>query len=124
MATYDATTKAGRVRLLAGDRPNTDGEAVLEDADITALLALRDDDVFLAAASALRSIAADTALRDKVIRLQDIETDGAALARELRQQADVLEAQASEGYDLDWAPMVNDVFSWRARLHNERLRGG
>ncbi len=123
-ATYDAGTDAGNVRLLIGDRPNASFEAILEDEDITALLALRGGDVFLAAASALRSIAADTALRDKVIRLQDIQTDGAALARELRMQADRLESQANEDFDLGWAPMVNDAFSWRTRVTNERLTDG
>lgn len=123
-ATYSPTTDAGRVRLLVGDRPNDAGEAILEDEDVTALLALRGGDVFLAAASALRSIAADTALRDKVIRLQDIQTDGASLARELRMQADRLETQANEDFDLGWAPMVNDAFSWRTRVINERLKDG
>ncbi len=92
--TYDVTTDAGRVRLLI---PDTDAENhLLEDAEVTALLALETGDVRRAAAAALELIASSEALVSKKIRSQDFATDGPAVAKELRERAALLRAQAEE----------------------------
>jgi hypothetical protein len=65
----------------------------------------------------------------KVIRLLEIQTDGASVARELRMQADKLREQAdrdeaaSDGGAFDWAEMVVDDFSLRNRFVSSALRG-
>lgn len=125
-ATYDPTVDVGKVRLLAGDVPDEQDDAVFDDDEIDAFLALADGDVRRAAATCLRANAANEALLAKRIRLQDVETDGPAVARELRQQADALDARADqlerEGGDLDWAPIVASGHAWRERVWNERRR--
>lgn len=121
-ASYIPSDDAGKVRLLAADTPTEDGEAVFDDDEIDAFLALRGGDPVLAAASALRAVAASEALLSKKIRLQDVETDGPAVSRELRLQADRLEEQADSDYDFGWAPIVASDFAWRQRVWNERRR--
>lgn len=92
--TYDVATAAGQVRLLI---PDTDPDNhLLEDAEITALLALEASDVRRAAATALELIASSEALVSKKIRTQDLSTDGPAVARELRERAAQLRVQADE----------------------------
>lgn len=121
---YDLSTDVGRVRLLIPDRDTAN--AVFQDDEIAAFLAL-EGNVRRAAALALETIASDEALTQKVIRLLDLSTDGASLARALlqraaalRQQAD--DADARDGALFDWAEMVVDDFSARERLTAEVLR--
>jgi hypothetical protein len=87
----DYSTPAGQVRMLIND---TTSSPVFSDAEIVAFLALEGDVVKRAAALALLTIAGDEALTSKVIRTQDLNTDGAKLAAELRAQAKDLRAQA------------------------------
>lgn len=124
--TYDVTTTEGRVRLLIGDTVNSGH--LFEDSEISAFLSLNGDNVRLAAASALEAIAANQVMVLKVIRLLDLSTDGAAVARELCQQAASLRDQVESGIDdptglFDWAEMVVDRFSGRELLVNRALRG-
>lgn len=121
-ATYDPSTKVGTVRLLVSDVDLSD--PLFEDNEIERFLALRGDDELLAAALALRTIAGNEAQVLKVIRLLDLDIDGAAVSKELRQLASTLEASADDvGADFDWAPLVTSTASWRERLRNEALRG-
>ena len=95
----DYTNDAGRVRLLINDDDETD--KVFTDAAITAFLALEGGNVKLAAAQALDVIADDEALTSKVIRTQDLATDGAKVAESLRKRAATLRQQAVDDDDLE-----------------------
>jgi len=110
--TYDPTTSLGQVRLLISDTDAT--AAIFEDAEITAFLTLESSNVYLAAAQALDTISVSEALTLKVIKLMDLSTDGAAVARELRARAISLRQQTS-GVDAacDWAEVAHDTFSTR-----------
>lgn len=125
--TYDLATNTGKVRLLIPD--NVDSGHILEDDEIDAFLAM-EGDVKRAAALALESIASNQTLVLKVIKLGDLGTDGASVARALLQRAAQLRAQAdaeeaqSEGGGFDVAEMVVDQFSWRQRVYGEALRDG
>lgn len=88
---YDVTTPAGRVRLLIND---TAAVPVFADTDIAAFLELEGGNVKLAAAQALDTIADDEALTSKVIRTQDLGTDGAKVAQILRERAQNLRSEA------------------------------
>lgn len=125
MFTYDPSTSAGRVRLLATD---TDSDnAIFSDDEIDAFLALEDDNVKRAAATALDQIASSEALIQKRIKLLDLQTDGPAVAKALREHAATLREQAdSEEITgaFDYAEMVVNPFSARDRLWNQRLRSG
>lgn len=125
MFTYDPSTPAGRVRLLATD---TDADhAIFQDDEIDAFLAMESDSIKRAAATALDQIASSEALIQKRIKLLDLQTDGPAVAAELRKHAAELRKQA-DGEEtagaFDYAEMVVNPFSARERLWNQRLRSG
>lgn len=127
--TYDLATDVGQVRLIIPDRVNTAAEpAMFSDEELAAFLTL-EDGVRRAAAAALETIASDQALVLKVMKVQNVSTDGAALARELRARATALRAQAAaadadDGDLFDVAEQVNDMFSARERLWKEAQRRG
>lgn len=90
----DYATDIGKVRLLI---PDTDEQnALLIDPQIEALLSM-EGSVKLAAAAALDIIATSEALVSKVIRTQDLQTDGAKVAAELRARAAGIRQQVDEG---------------------------
>lgn len=95
------TQAAGQLRLLIGD---VSPDQVLTAAHVRGFLRLHgltdtqeDAPTWLvkrAAADALSAIATSEALIGKVIRTQDLTTDGSKVAAELRAQAATLRAQA------------------------------
>lgn len=89
----DYDTDRGRVRLIINDDNIED--AVFSDAAIDAFLLMEAGSVKLAAAQALDTIADDEALTSKVIRSQDLHTDGATVAAALRERAKALRSQAT-----------------------------
>ncbi|MFI6296853.1 hypothetical protein ACIBEJ_35050 [Nonomuraea sp. NPDC050790] len=90
----DYATDVGKVRLLI---PDTDEQALLlSDTQIAAFLSM-EGAVKLAAASALEVIASSEALVSKVIKTQDVSTDGAKVAAELRARAAGLRKQVDDG---------------------------
>ena len=138
--TYDLTTDVGKVRMLIPDRvapTYTEGGAVttgypfFEDEEITALLTMESNVVKDAAALALETMASDEAFVQKVIRLMDLSTNGAATAAalmaraaRLREQADAEEAASTTTAEFDWAELVYNDFSSRERIDKEALRDG
>ena len=125
MFTYDLSTTRGKVRLLIPDA--TASGYVFEDEEIDAFLAL-DTDVRRSAALAIETIASSQALTLKVIRILDLQADGAAVSRELRARAkdlrqQALDAETSEdGGAFDVVEMVPNAFAQRDRVWNEMLR--
>lgn len=88
----DYTTDRGRVRLLIADVD--EANLVLADDQLDAYISLEGDDVRLAAAQALDTIASSEALVSKVIKTQDLSTDGPKTADALRKHAASLREQA------------------------------
>lgn len=86
----DVTTPLGQVRLLIND---TTDAPVFSDPEIAAFLLLESQDVKCAAALAYETIAADEVLTSKVIRSQDLQTDGASVAAQLLARATSLRAE-------------------------------
>lgn len=83
--------KLGQIRLLIND---VDADAaVFQDEEILVFLEMAGDVVLLAAAQALDTIADNEALTSKVIRTQDLQTDGVKLADSLRARAKSLRDQ-------------------------------
>jgi hypothetical protein len=108
----DYTTDLGKVRLLISDVDET--SPTLQDAQITAFLTM-EGDVKLAAAAALDTIARSEALVSKVIRTQDLQTDGPRLAAELRASASELRRQVFAGdTDDDGGITIVDFDPYRA----------
>lgn len=93
----DYTTDLGKVRLLIPDTDETN--LVLSDEQITALLGL-ETYVKRAAAAAIDLIASNEVMVSKVIKTQDLATDGAKVAAELRARATELRRQVDEDDDV------------------------
>lgn len=108
--TYDVSTDRGKVRLLITDVQ--EANPLFQDAEIDAFLALNTS-VRLAAAAALEVIAASEVLVLKKIVNLDLETDGPAVARELRELAKQLRAQDASIGAFDIAEQIHDDFTLR-----------
>ena len=92
------TTDIDRVRHLIGDLDPDD--QALTDAQLQVYLDLAGD-VRLAAADALDVIATSETLVGKVIRTQDLQTDGPKVAASLRAHAATLRDQARADDEVD-----------------------
>lgn len=90
----DATLVA-QVRLLIAD-VGTGDRQVLDDTQVGDYLDLNDGNVRRAAADALDAIAVSEVLVSKVIRTQDLATDGTKVAAALQARAVQLRAQADD----------------------------
>lgn len=123
--TFDVSTNRGKVRLLV---PDTSSSAyVFADAEIDAFLSIEASSVRRAAALALETLASNQALVLKVIKIMDLQTDGAKLSDALLKRADRLREQAdfddmADGDLFDWAEMVVDPFSARERYASQALQ--
>ena len=97
-------TAIGQVRLLIPDteqlqdlaNSSAAAEYIFNDSQIQAFLVLYTNNVKRAAAQAKLVLATSETLISKVIRTDDLQTDGAKLGQELRAQAKELRDQASE----------------------------
>lgn len=122
--TYDVTTDRGKVRMLI---PDSNASAyVFEDTEIDAYLSI-EDGIRRATALALETLASNEALVLKVIRILDLQTDGARTSDALLKRAALLRGQAdaddaASGELFDWAEMVTNDFSARERLTAAWLR--
>lgn len=94
--TLDPTTSIGLARLFATDI--TEGAPLFTDAQWTGFLTANGGDARRAAAQGLETIAASEVMVSKKIRTQDLQTDGPAVAAELRALAASLRQQADDGY--------------------------
>lgn len=112
--TVDPTTDIGLVRLLCTDLDEV--SPLFDDAQITAFLAMNGDRVKKAAAMALDTIAVSEVLISKVIRTQDLQTDGAKVAAELRARAKALrdEDTADEDDDDTYGLEIVNYDPWAA----------
>lgn len=113
-------TDVDTVRLLIAD--TTPHNELLKDDQLQQLLDL-EGNVKAAAAQALDIIASSEALVSKVIKTQDLSTDGPATAKALREHANRLRAQAAgdtadadEGFfdivDFDPYPSGPELTGW------------
>jgi len=122
--TYNLTTEAGKVRLLITDTDYTN--PIFEDNEIDVFLSLTavdgTNDINLAAAMALETIAASEALVQKKIKLLDLTTDGPAVATSLRAAAKILREQSDNESYVDWSEMSLNTFAARDIIWNDALR--
>ncbi len=122
--TYNLTTEAGKVRLLITDTDYTN--PIFEDNEIDVFLSLTavdgTNDINLAAAAALETIAASEALVQKKIKLLDLTTDGPAVATSLRAAAKILREQSDNESYIDWSEMSLNTFAARDIIWNDALR--
>lgn len=94
MAEYKIATEQGKVRLLISDIGGAGGKSFLfEDTEIQAFIDMGGG-IKYAAATALRTIAANEAQVSKRIKYLELSTDGPAVAKSLNELADKFEAEA------------------------------
>lgn len=94
----DPGTDVGMLRLLVTDVD--EAYPILTDAQYAAFLDLEGGNVKRGAAAALEAIATSETLRSKKITTGDgLQTDGPAVAKELRERAAMLRAQATQVED-------------------------
>ena len=102
----DFTTPVGRVRLLIADLDES--AFLLTNEVVDAYLSLHEENVYRAAADAMDAMATSDVLLSRKIRTQDLQTDGPAVATDLRKRAAELRARADA--DDAKAAETDDVF--------------
>ncbi len=94
-------SKINDVRLLITDT-GSPPDRYFSDPEVESFLRMEEQDVRRAAAMALETMARNETLVQKRIRILDLQTDGPAVAKELRESAKGLREQADEeegGFD-------------------------
>ena len=100
VAPPDFSTSVGKVRVLLGDTDPTSVAAgsgtylFFSDTELTALLGMYDDNVKLTAARCMETIAGSQALLLKAWSSDDLTVNGDRIAKELRELAKQLRAEA------------------------------
>jgi hypothetical protein len=128
----DYFTSIGQVRLLIPDveqldnpkDPTANPEYIFNDAQIQAFVTLYSNNVKRAAAQAKLVLATSEALISKVIKTDDLMTDGAKLGAELRAQAAELRKEAdaddlmdaSDSFSVINFPRVIDRTGWNYNI--------
>lgn len=118
--TYDLSTNLGKVRFLIGDRDAT--SYMFEDAEINAALAMASNDLYLAAADCLYSIAASKALLAKKKTAGGYSEDLTYIAKECRDSAKRYEEKSTNVPAEAQAEQFFTDFAYRDLLVNKELR--
>lgn len=116
----DYTVPLGQVRLLIAD--TDEANLVLDDPQVTGFLAINAGSVRRAAADALDAIADSEVLVSKVIKTQDLATDGAKTADALRVHAERLRKQAEDD-DFVFDIVDFDPYPWPELTEHPTVNG-
>jgi hypothetical protein len=142
----DFSSGIGRIRALIPDVEQVDysgegtSEYMFSDAHLAGLYAISSGSdparLYRAAASALRALAVSEGLIQKVIRTEDLQTDGAKLAsallagaKQLEDRADTTEDEGEAMIVVDFQPLPQDGFpyslhgfpsDWMAGIRDDR----
>jgi len=125
----DFASPIGRIRALIPDVEQVDysdegtAQYLFSDAHLSGLYAISSGNdparLYRAAASALRALAVSEGLIQKVIRTEDLQTDGAKLAsallsgaKALEDRADMAEEEEDAMIIVDFQPLPQDGFSY------------
>lgn len=113
-----------QVRLLISDVGGQDEESfIFSDEEINAFLSMEGGNIKLAASTALRTIAANTAMVMKVIKFMELSTDGAKVAKVLLETAKELKEQGEEDDEEIDIISMNLNSTSESELIANRLRG-
>jgi hypothetical protein len=115
----DYSSPVGQLRALLSQtkqyidpaNPTAPADYLIPDAQLNAFYTIDGNSLYGAAANALLAIATNEALVSKKIRTEDLQTDGPAVAGELRRSAEVFAQKAKdelEALDLDGSFEVID----------------
>lgn len=104
----DYSTPLGQLRALLSQtkqyvdpqNPTAPADYLISDAQLNAYITINQGGLFGAAADALLALATNEALISKKIRTEDLQTDGPAVAGELRRMADLYRQRQKDEYEL------------------------
>jgi len=102
----------------------THQHSLLSDSQLQEFLDVEVNDVKMASALALDSIASTQALILKKIKVLDLQTDGPALAKALREQAESLRTQAQDSPEFDLAEQITNVPGFVEKVIKDQMREG
>ncbi len=119
----DPTTDVGKVRLLITDTRNDVLYLMFQDADIEALLELAGS-VYGASALALRAMAVNEVMIQKVQKTLDFQTDGAKVADALRELAKSYETKDMNNAVFLTAEIISNDFQYREAVWKNAERFG
>lgn len=115
VAPVDLGSNIGRVRVLLGDTDPTNvvnnvGEYLFfSDAEVESILTMYGDNPKLAAARALETIAGSQALLLKSWSSDDLTVNGDRIAKELRETAKQLRAEAADWESSDFYALIQTI---------------
>ena len=127
--TYNLAEDRGKVRLIIDDKDTvTVANQFFDDDEIDCFLTLAadldGDPIRWASALALDTWASNQVMVLKLVQLLDVQVDGAAVSREMRQRAKILREEAavtSTDAGFDVAEMALGRFSWVEQITNEAI---
>lgn len=111
-------TNVQKVQVLIRDT----SAAILSAAEVQVFLDLESEDIYMAAASALRAIAADKALAAKVISAGDYKEDTTAISAQLEKIAQKYEERSNSVPADAQAEVILTDFNYNEILVNKDLR--
>lgn len=127
-------TDTEKVRVLIPDTEAVfDGETLFSDDDIIVYLEIAGNNVLRAASYAVLAMATSEAIISKVIRTQDLQTNGATLAEALRKHAEFLRLRAEDSENFyfgvvypDYDPVMPELteFSYNYWLNDPGYGNG
>ncbi len=120
--TYDLTTAVGQVRLQISDTDVAD--AIFSDEELQVFLDANSDDVLLASAQALRSIAASAARMAKLRKTLNFTADTRQVAESLLKTANELQKQANSVVAFGNAQLAVTPDNVLGIVHKKALREG
>jgi len=120
---HDYETEIGKVRLLI---PDVDEDTqIFDDNQIAAYISMaRHENIFRAAALAVEAIAGSEVMVSKVIRTQDLSTDGAKVSDALLRRAEALRKRGDEDDDEDGSGAFFDIVPFNRTLSDPELVEG
>ncbi len=122
-ATYDLATTVGQVRLQIGDTDVTPAsDAIFTDEEIQVFLDANSDNVLLASAQALESLAASTARLAKLTRTLNWTEDTRKVSEDLLSAARQLRDQEADAPAFGFAEKTYTDFNTRQIVINRSLR--
>jgi len=119
--TFNTSTNIGKVRSLIRD--TVEATAILSDEDINVSLSITDNDILLAAAMSLRSIAINKALLEKSIKAGNYWEDNKGISKALLSLAEKYESMAENIPADAQAEVFATDFNYNEILYNKSLRG-
>lgn len=126
----DYSTPLGQLRALLSQtkqhadpqNPEAPADYLLSDGQLNAYIAINNGGLFGAAADALLALATNEALISKKIRTEDLQTDGPAVAGELRRMAETYRQRHKD--DLEALDLVDsfEIVDYTPHPENWTLR--